>query len=476
MGSGAFILASAFKTRTGKYVAIAALIWVALLSPMTVEGQSAHKLDIDQHAEAADSATLQGTVRDSDHHPIVGAVVSLQAKGAQSLTVPTDQAGVYRFSGIHPGAYALQAVKAGYKKTPPETLVLADGESKTIDLTLALANPSVTKSPASLKPEFFDEPNFTVAGVTDTTSPGGHGSSVTLQRSQHDLAKETAALSKPSANDHTDPAAQHHLLAENLEQQGKPLGAVREYQRAAELNPSESNIFDWGSELLLHRAAEPAIEVFNRGNHLFPQSVRMLTGLGVSWYAAGSFDQAIRYLCAASDLDPADPQPYLFMGKMQAAASTESPAATDKLQRFAKLQPENALANYYLAISISKRSSYDDAEKFAQAKPLLEKAIRLDPQLAPAYLQLGILYSRQKNLSNAISAYQQAIAVDPQLEQAHYRLAQAYRQTGEDSKARDEMALYKKISNEKSAEAARQQHELQRFVYELKDQTAVQQK
>jgi tetratricopeptide (TPR) repeat protein len=416
-------------------------------------------------------------VRDSDHHPIALAVISLQFAGSPAATVTTDSAGSYHFYGIHAGAYTLQAVKAGYKERSSEAIVLGNGESNTIDLTLVAAKAPDLQNSSSSKPEFFDEPNFIVAGVTDTTSPGGHGSTTTLQRSQEALAKATAALSKPAADDHTDAAAQHHSLAEHLEEEGMPLEAVREYQRAAGLDPSESNIFDWGSELLLHRAAEPAIEVFTRGNRLFPQSVRMLTGLGVAWYSAGSFEEGAKYLCAASDLDPTDPQPYLFIGKMQAASSTESEATKAKLQRFVKLQPKNALANYYLAISISKQSSFDDAAKFAQAKPLLEKAIRLDPQLAPAYLQLGILYSEQKDLlRKAISAYQRAIAADPQLEQAHYRLAQAYRQTGEDSKARHEMALYEKISNKKSDEAARQQHELQRFVYELKDQTALQQK
>jgi tetratricopeptide (TPR) repeat protein len=444
-----------------------------LVLPATLRSQSVQGAGTGPHAEAA--ATLQGTVRDANHHPIADAVISLRSAGSPAVTVATDSAGVYHFYGIHAGAYTLQAVKAGYKEYLPDAIVLANGESKTFDPTLVSAKASSAQKPASSKPEFFDEPSFTVAGVSDTTSPGGHGSSSTLRRSQEALAKETAALSKPSADGDSDPAAQHHLLAENLEQQGKPLEAVREYQRAAELNPSESNIFDWGSELLLHRAAEPAIEVFTKGNRLFPQSVRMLTGLGAAWYAAGSFDEAVKYLCVASDLDPADPQPYLFMGKMQVAASKESSAATERLQRFVKLQPDNALANYYYAISLWKRTG-DDAEKFAQVKPLLEKAIRLDPQLAPAHLQLGILYSEQEDIPSAISAYQRAIAADPKLEQAHYRLAQAYRQAGEESKARDELALYEKISKEKSDEATRRQHELQRFVYELKDQTPAPQK
>ena len=463
----------------GKIVAIAALSLILRLSPATVQGQATQKTAIDQNAEAPGSVTVQGTVRDSDHRPIAGAVVSLKASaqgvGAKSITVHTDEAGVYRISGIQGGTYTLQVIKADYKEHPPDVIVLANRESKTIDLTLSSAKSSRAQNLAASKPEFFDEPSFTVAGVTDTTSPGGHGSSITLQRSQESLAKETAALTKPPSDDHSGAAA-HHFLAENLERQGDPLQAVREYQRAAELNPSESNLFDWGSELLLHHAAEPAIEVFAKGKRLFPQSVRMLTGLGVAWYAAGSFDQAVQYLCAASDLDPADPQPYLFIGKMQVAASAESDTAAEKLRQFVKFQPDNALANYYYAISLWKRRTGGDAERFLQVQPLLEKAIRLDPKLAPAYLQLGILYSEQKNFSSAISAYQRAIAVDPQLDQAHYRLAQAYRLTGEASRSREELALYEKISKEKSEEASRQQHELQRFLYEMKNQPTAQQK
>ena len=66
------------------------------------------------------------------------------------------------------------------------------------------------------------------------------------------------------------PANPAETRAEIEEKQGNPLEAVREYQRAAETNPSESNYFNWGAELLVHRAAEPAIEVFSKGARLFP--------------------------------------------------------------------------------------------------------------------------------------------------------------------------------------------------------------
>jgi len=445
-------------------------------------------------SEPSATATLQGVVRDSDNRLVAGASVHLQSSEAQTLagplTVLTDRAGAYRFSAVRQGVYTLRAEATGYHDATLKSLTLAPKESKTIDLVLESAKASWEQNSSARLPEFFDEPHFTVAGVTDTTSLGGHGSD-TVVRNREALARETASL----GNAHSDAgdyeraraatrallaeqakagreqADTHHSLGEIDERLGDSLEAVKEYQRAAELNPSEANLFDWGAELLLHRAAEPAIEAFTKGNRLFPRSVRMLTGMGAAWYALGSYEQAARRLCEASDLNPGDPTPYLFMGKMQSAEPTQSEAIAERLERFVRLQPQNALANYYYAISLWKgRKSLDDAET-AKVKASLEKAVHLDPKLGLAYLQLGILYSERKELSNAIAAYRHAIAADSRMEEAHYRLAQAYKQAGDASKAQAELKLYEQISKEKAEEIDRQRHESQQFVYQMLDPT-----
>ena len=159
------------------------------------------------------------------------------------------------------------------------------------------------------------------------------------------------------------------------------------------------------------------------------------------------------------------------MGKMQAVETVQPEAIVERLRRFIQFQPENALANYYYAVSLWKRrKSPEDTADLAQVKSLLEKAIHLDPQLGSGYLQLGVLYSEQKDFSNAISAYNEAITAAPRLEEAHFRLAQTYRQAGETSKAQAELQLYAQISKERSEETERERHELQQFVYELRDQ------
>ena len=524
---------------------------MASLAPSMVHGQSADRME---------SASLQGLVRDSHDRPVAAAKVYLQTEiGTKTLTAVTDSEGLYHFAALRAGVYILRVEKAGYDAAIFGRCALGGKETKKIDLTLKPAKASA-QSGSTGTPEFYDEPQFTVAGVTDTTQLGGHGSD-TVVRTREGLARETASLKpladvsphtsaataaekslreaaehEPASFDanyrfgtqlvdegkarealpyldrasqlrpgdyaasyalaraHADagdyPAARtrlralqtvqdkagqeeaelHHLLGDVEEKLGNPLKAVQEYERAAEMSPSEPNLFDWGAELLMHRAMEPAIEVFTKGNHLFPHSVRMLVGLGVSWYARGSYEPAVQRLCEASDLNPDDPSPYLFLGKIQSVEKTQPDALVERLRRFVTLRPENATANYYYAVSLWKgRKGPEDGETLAQVQSLLEKAVHLDPRLGPGHLQLGILYSERRDFSEAISAYQQTIEVNPSLEEAHYRLAQAYRQTGQKLKAQEELRVYDQISKSKAADAERQRHEIQQFVYTLRD-------
>jgi len=230
------------------------------------------------------------------------------------------------------------------------------------------------------------------------------------------------------------------------------------------------NLFDWGSELLLHRAIQPAIEVFSKGNRLFPRSVRMLLGLGSAWYAHGSYDQAVQSFCQASDLNPADSTPYLFMDRLQTTQTIPSERLVEKLERFARLQPENAQANYSYALVLwNRRTGPQDSGTSAQVEMLLQKAVHLDPKLAVGYLQLGILYSEQKDFRNALLALRKSIEADPHLEEAHYRMAQIYKWTGENVKAKQELEIFNQLSRKRASEVEHERHEIQQFVYKLRD-------
>jgi tetratricopeptide (TPR) repeat protein len=354
--------------------------------------------------------------------------------------------------------------------------------------TPAAPNKAPDNSPQSNsleKPAFDDVPHFTVSGVKDTSALGGHGSD-TMTRAHDSLAKETVVLGKSDsaskpANSvaaleslkqkaERDPqnAAIHHMLADAEEKSNDSLAAVREYQRAAELEAREDYFFDWGAELLLHHAPEPAIEVFTKGHRFAPESERMLIGLGAAEFTLGQLDEAANHIGEASDLNTNDPTPYLFLGKMLAAEATASDAMTEKLHRFTTLQPDNAIANYFYALALWKRRKASP-EAVTRVETLLNRAIQLDPKCDVAYVLLGIVHSEQGEDAKAISDFQKAVSIDANMEEAHYRLAQAYRRVGQEDKAKAEINIYEALIKESEQQDERERHEIRQFVYTLRD-------
>ncbi|HZC21966.1 MAG TPA: tetratricopeptide repeat protein, partial [Candidatus Binatia bacterium] len=282
----------------------------------------------------------------------------------------------------------------------------------------------------------------------------------------YDPSKQIVITLMPAHNT----AELHHLLGDLEEKLRDPLEAVRQYQRAAEMDPSEHYLFDWAAELLLHNAAEPARDVFLQGTHSFLRSERMLLGLGAAWFALGNDDNAIQQISHASDLDPSDPAPYLFLGKMLRAEKVPSDAAAETLHRFVTLQPSNPQANYYYAVALWKRRNLSPGgSSLSQVETLLNTAARLNPQYAPPHLQLGILHADAGNYSAAISDYERAIQLDSQSEEAHYRLAQAYRQLGQTDKSKEQLQRYQQLSQQSAQQADQERHEMRQFVYTLRD-------
>jgi tetratricopeptide (TPR) repeat protein len=478
---------------------------------------------------SAKSITVNGVVHNAGGEPIPAADIYLddEKKNAQSHTV-SDEDGSFKLTVDHGGTYTVRAAKTGWTGDQSDPIELPRDANKRIELVMensrnpdASSEGTTTGSPTAGKAatptnasnttngiEFIDEPNFTVAGVTDRSNLGLHGSDTTARTSDN-LARETAHLKgeDPEKMAHADASAMqkyqsataleakgdfsgardltqkalatsddaegHHLLGDLDEKMNDPLDAVREYERAARMSPSEQDYFDWGSELLLHKAAQPAVEVFTKGASLHPQSARMLAGLGAAQYAVRSYEDAARSLCKASDLKPGEAAPYLFLGQMEKTVNAPLPCAEEKLEQFAKQQPASAAANYYYAISLMKREK--DARSGGDpraAQTLLEKAVRLDPKYGAAYVALGALAVQRGDFAQGIKDYQQAIAVSPQLTEAHYRLSLAYKRSGDDAAAKREMETYQSAQKAESAEAEEQNRDLKQFLVILKSQPA----
>jgi tetratricopeptide (TPR) repeat protein len=541
------------------YAVIAAWMTFAIATVLAQNATPLHR----------DSVTIQGVVLDSAGRPVSEALVRLvQENAAGEGVTKTNATGGFEFKGIGAGTYTLSAEKWGVRSRSAPVIASSPGGQQKVELILEDSGSARTVSnvayPPSAQPmEFADKPNFTVAGITDWTAVGGHGSDSSLRTSEalvrdimslkaddsvigdanasknanegveseselratlasdpgsykvnhqlgefylhagryrdaipllqaayslnpenqdnhYDLALAyEGAGDLPQARQHVNDLLAHgetdewHSLQGDLDEKlGDPLNAVREYERAALLSPSEENDFKWGSELLLHRAVWQAQEVFQRGAKAYPQSSRMLAALGAALFAGARYDEAAQRFCEASDLNPADPKPYEFMGKIEMEAPNPLICIDQKLARYVQQQPEDALANYFYAMVIWKgQGKSADEQALHKVETLLTKAVQIDARCADGYFQLGNLYSSRHDYTKAIGLYENAIAVNPQLGEAHYRLGVAYDRTGEHEKAKQEFQLHDQIKKRETDEVEKQRREVKQFLVVVRGQS-----
>ena len=261
----------------------------------------------------------------------------------------------------------------------------------------------------------------------------------------------------------------HNLLAQIEEKDGKFVAAANEFGTAAHMDPSEDNLFDWGSELLLHRTYEPAIDVFRQATRLYPASPRLQIGLGMALYSRGLYEEAVKALLTAADLNPSDPRCYLFLSKAYDSSPNQAEEVIQRFRRYSELEPSDALAQYYYAMSLWKGKRAEGSGLDLQAvESLLKKSIALDEKLPEAHVQLGNLYADQHEYAKSIPEYVRALELNPNLPDAHYRLGTDYVHVGQKDRAQSEFDVYQKLRAQHLAEVDKERAEVQQFVYSAK--------
>ena len=267
-----------------------------------------------------------------------------------------------------------------------------------------------------------------------------------------------------------DTAELHNLLAQIEEKDGNFIAAVNQFETAAHMEPSEGNLFDWAGELMVHRTLDPAVEVFRQGIERYPNSPRLMVGLGMAYYARGNYDDAVKALLRGADLNPSDPRVYKFLSRAYDSSPNQADEVIERFRRFAELQPKNGLALYYYAMSLWKgKRAQDPNFDPKQIQALLERAVAVEPTLAEAHLQLGNLNADQGKFSEAIPEYLRALELNADLADGHYRLAQSYVRTGQKDKAQEQFQVYQQLRTQHLADLDKQRADIRQFVYSEKD-------
>ena len=298
-------------------------------------------------------------------------------------------------------------------------------------------------------------------------NPDSYGNSYDLAMADFQLGKLSEAR---EVAEHTlqknNTGELHNLLAQIDEKDGKFVDAANEYETAAHMDPSDDNLFDWGSEMLLHRTYEPAITIFQQATLHYPKSPRLFIGLGLALYSRGKYDEAVKALLTAADLAPADARCYYFLSKAYDSSPTQADEVTARFQRYAQLKPDDSLAQYYYALSLWKaKRSQNGTVDIPAIEALLQKSIALNPSFPQAHVQLGDLYADQHQYEKSVPEYERALALDPNISDAHYRLGTDYVHVGQREKAQQEFATYQKLRADHLAEIDKERAEVKQFVY-----------
>jgi tetratricopeptide (TPR) repeat protein len=268
----------------------------------------------------------------------------------------------------------------------------------------------------------------------------------------------------------------HNLLGQIEEKDGQFVAAANQFEIAARMEPSESNLFDWAAEFLLHRTLDPAVQVFEQATARFPDSQRLMVGLGMAYYARGNYDDAVKAFIRGADLNPSDERCYKFLARAYDSSPSQAADVIERFRRFAELQPHNGQALYYYAMSLWKGKRAQDPDlDLRQIESILNRAIAADPALPEALVQMGNLSSDQGNFAAAIPEYRRALELNSDLADAHYRLGQAYVRTGQKSLAQEQFQVYQQLRAQHLADLDKQRADIRQFVYSSKDRPAVKQ-
>ncbi|MGA2610474.1 MAG: tetratricopeptide repeat protein [Terriglobia bacterium] len=100
----------------------------------------------------------------------------------------------------------------------------------------------------------------------------------------------------------------------------------------------------------------------------------------------------------------------------------------------------------YLGDVYFRRRDFEPSER------LLLHALKLEPNIRIAYVDLGAIHSSEKQFEKAVRELNKAIQLDPAQVDAHYRLAATYQAMGRNQEAAEQREKVKTLQQTKELE------------------------
>ncbi len=243
---------------------------------------------------------------------------------------------------------------------------------------------------------------------------------------------------------------------------------------------------------VLQRENHPAdsLQAFTKAAALAPPTPDDLKLVALDYVLLNDYPDAIRWLTRALHDDPKNTEAWYDLGRAHMHGG-DFAAAVNAFQRSLALNPHQPKALDNLGLSYEAQNRNDDALRtyraaiaendqaphrseqplldagallntrggFAEAAPLLERAVVLAPGNAHCWEELARAYTGLKDLPKARVAMERAVALDAANPRLHFQLGRLYRDAGLAQQAQQEFRrsseLYGTHSAEPGSEKAR---------------------
>jgi tetratricopeptide (TPR) repeat protein len=181
--------------------------------------------------------------------------------------------------------------------------------------------------------------------------------------------------------------------------------ALREVERAYELNPNSALVLAFYSEVMIDNNIndyEEALELAERSVQLAPDLLETHRAVGYVWERTGNYTQAVEAYEAAKGINPNLPRLHIDIGNMLQAQG-DTVGAVESYKDAIALAPESVEPLRRIAQAYARIGEYGKASQFAK------DAVDLEPTNARLRGDLGRMYYHNNVLEDAVIQLELAI-------------------------------------------------------------------
>ncbi|UPA22531.1 tetratricopeptide repeat protein [Candidatus Peribacteria bacterium] len=193
--------------------------------------------------------------------------------------------------------------------------------------------------------------------------------------------------------------------------------AIDECEKSVAIKPHPKTYANLGAAYRKQKNYTRALEAYEKGIALDPQSAYPHFGLGIVYAEQGRYDEAeIEYLKAIG-LNPRYVDVYVNLGALYAAQAKYEQAIA-QYQKAIALHEFHAAALFNLAVAEDESGKLDDAERD------YKRAITADPTRTAPRINLGLLLHEIGDTDGAVAQFRAVLRIDPENAAARSALQQ----------------------------------------------------